>query len=213
MTAREQILQKLRATRQPFADVEPISARRDMVPITDTSPEALRAHFIEQAEALSCTVWEAADTDAGLRKVLDLIGDDTSVMHWDFAHIPLPGLAEAMANAGINSADIHDGTVRVGISGAQGALASTGTLALKSGVGRPRQVSLLPMVHIAIITADQIMPHLEAWLADQGAAGLRDAQHIALVSGPSRTADIAMELIMGVHGPGELHIILLPAMK
>ncbi|MCP5101116.1 MAG: lactate utilization protein C, partial [Chloroflexi bacterium] len=80
------------------------------------------------------------------------------------------------------------------------------------GNGRYRTTSLLPPVHIAIMTTDQISPNLESWLANQRAETpdlFKNASNIAIISGASRTADIAMELILGMHGPGKLHIILL----
>ncbi|MCA9922351.1 MAG: LUD domain-containing protein [Anaerolineales bacterium] len=70
------------------------------------------------------------------------------------------------------------------------------------------------MVHIAVLTADQILPDLESWWARQRANGLdqtRSAAKIAVITGPSRTADIAMELVLGMHGPRELHLVILPA--
>jgi L-lactate utilization protein LutC len=63
-----------------------------------------------------------------------------------------------------------------------------------------------------VITSDQILATLEQWISRQRANGLSAFQQISnivIVSGPSRTADIAMELILGMHGPGELHIVIL----
>lgn len=63
------------------------------------------------------------------------------------------------------------------------------------------------------LRSTQIVPDLESWMAAQradGFAAMRGASNIVVVSGPSRTADIAMELVMGMHGPRELHIVLLP---
>jgi L-lactate dehydrogenase complex protein LldG len=81
-----------------------------------------------------------------------------------------------------------------------------------SGNGRYRAASLLPPVHIAVVTASQIVPDLESWWALQKAAGLeqiRQHSNIVVITGPSRTADIAMQLVMGMHGPRELHLVLL----
>jgi L-lactate dehydrogenase complex protein LldG len=102
--------------------------------------------------------------------------------------------------------------MRVGITGVDAALAATGSLVLAAGVGKHRVTSLLPPLHIAVVRASQIMPDLESWVAMQRAQGLdafRRMSSVIVISGPSRTADIAMQLIMGMHGPAELHIILI----
>jgi L-lactate dehydrogenase complex protein LldG len=73
-------------------------------------------------------------------------------------------------------------------------------------------ISLLPPVHIAIIRADQIIPDLETWgaaLRSHGLDAFREIASAVIISGPSRTADIAQTMILGMHGPWELHIIIL----
>lgn len=212
MTSRETILARLRAARRPFADVPPPDDHLPVAPVDDERPAALVEHFAARAEALNCTVHRCPDERAALKAILDVIGADRQVLCWDFAHIPLPGLEAALAQAGVAVAPPHDPSVRVGITGADAALAATGSLVIASGPGKPRQVSLLPLVHVAVVRADQIVAHLEAWLATVRARGLdsfQAASSTVIISGPSRTADIAMELILGMHGPGELHIVVL----
>ncbi len=92
----------------------------------------------------------------------------------------------------------------VGLTCAVAALADTGTLVLPSGHGRSHVASLLPAVHLAVLRARDIHASLEAWLAAGGKDLLTQASVVALVSGPSRTADIEMTLTVGVHGPGEV---------
>jgi len=212
MTSRESILNKLRAARQPFADLPPAGGMIPVVPAGDTSPAALRARFTEAAEKLGCTVTHCADPAAAIAHIRDLIGNDSAILSWDLVHVPLPGLGEALADAGIAIAAPGDASVRVGLTGVDAALAATGSLLLASGPGKPRGASLLPEVHIAVVAAGQIVPDLETWLAAQRAAGLdslRRLNNVVLISGPSRTADIAMETVMGVHGPGAVQIVLL----
>lgn len=93
-----------------------------------------------------------------------------------FEHIPLPGLADALNQANI-SLVAQDASVRVGLTGVDAALrATTGSVVLLSGNGRPRAASLLPPIHIAVVAASQIVPDLESWWAVQKAAGLAQAR-------------------------------------
>lgn len=209
MTSRDRILQRLRAARQPFADYPALPERRPMVPVEDTSRAALLARFASEAEKLDCAVHIAETHEQGIQQVLDLVGGDTVILSWDFAAIPLPGLAAALDDAGIRRA-ADDAGARVGITGADAGLAGTGSLVLTTGEGKPRLASLLPPVHIAVLQADRIVPHFEAWAEQQranGAAPLPNSA-IMLVSGPSRTGDIAHIPVKGVHGPGAVHVII-----
>lgn len=108
---------------------------------------------------------------------------------------------------------------RVGITGADWAIAETGSIVLPTGPGRGRLVSLLPPVHIAILRADRILPSV-AELFRTLACEARTAaapgtpplpSSLALATGPSRSADIENDLTIGVHGPAEVHVVLLPA--
>lgn len=211
MSSRDRILGKLRAVRQPFQSVPAITNRRPMVPFEDTSPAALQTYFVREAETLGCKVTLCADPKQAIAQILALIAPDHAIQRWDFAHIPLPGLAEALADAGIQAAP-GDASVRIGLTGIDAALAGTGSLVLVSGPGKPRQPSLVPPVHIAVVTADQIVPNFDTWAAAQTASGFKDvrsASSVVVISGPSRTADIANITVKGVHGPGVLHIVLL----
>ena len=82
---------------------------------------------------------------------------------------------------------------------------------MSAAPGKHRVTSLLPPIHIAIVRRNQILADLETWVARQREPGIdrfRALSSIMIISGPSRTADIAMQLVMGMHGPRELHIIL-----
>ena len=93
-----------------------------------------------------------------------------------------------------------------GLTSCQLAIGETGTLLLDSSAERHRLVSLLPRLHIALCRADQIVATLGEALARIGEEG--PPPTVTLVTGPSRTADIELELVVGVHGPEELHVLL-----
>jgi len=94
-----------------------------------------------------------------------------------------------------------------GITSADYALADTGTLVLLSSREQARLISLLPPVHLAIVPQGKILTGLDELLAAlPQPAGLSSS--MVLITGPSRTADIEQTLVRGVHGPGEIHVIV-----
>ena len=94
-----------------------------------------------------------------------------------------------------------------GVSTAVYGLAETGSVVLAASPDEPRGRSLLPEVHVTLLAEDRILPGLEELFAAVGDA-LPSA--LAIVTGPSRSADIEQKLVVGVHGPGEVHVVLLP---
>lgn len=86
-------------------------------------------------------------------------------------------------------------------------LADTGSVVLVASPEEPRARSLLPPVHVSLLREDRILPGLPELFAAVGEA-LPSA--LAIVTGPSRSADIEQTLTVGVHGPGEVHVVLLP---
>lgn len=211
MSSRNSILNKLRATSQPFTHVPPVTERRSMVPLHDKSPEGLYARFVQEAKGIGCSVYEPASPSDAVEQLLGIIGTEKAISAWERHHIPLENLDATLTSAGVRVAAPDDALVRVGLTGADAGLAGTGSLLLASGAGKYRQVSLLPEVHVAVLQADRIIADLEDWFARQRAIGLdefRRAANVVVVTGPSKTADIAQELILGAHGPKEIHILL-----
>ena len=94
----------------------------------------------------------------------------------------------------------------VGVSTALFGLADNGSVVLAAAPDEPRAASLLPWTHVTRLREDQILPGL-AELFEAVRAELPSA--LAIVTGPSRSADIEQKLAVGVHGPGEVHVVLL----
>jgi len=94
----------------------------------------------------------------------------------------------------------------LGVSAAQLGIAETGTLVLVSSAERHRLVSLVPPVHVALLRRADLVPALgDALRAFEGAP----PSLLTFVTGPSRTADIELTLVVGVHGPRALFVILI----
>ena len=102
-------------------------------------------------------------------------------------------------------------TSDVGIGGADYALADTGTLVLFSAKSSGRWVSLAPDIHIVLLPVERILASLNEILdqlsleKDLSVFG----SAVIFITGASRTADIELKLVMGAHGPKELHVVTL----
>ena len=99
----------------------------------------------------------------------------------------------------------------VGVTGIAFAIAQSGTLVEISTDDVVRLVSGLPRTYIGVLHAVDIVNRFE-----EGPARIRDIvkQHdenlvISFISGPSRTGDIELKLTLGVHGPGEAHVVII----
>jgi L-lactate dehydrogenase complex protein LldG len=101
----------------------------------------------------------------------------------------------------------------LGLSGVDYVIAETGTLVLMARAGQMRGVSLLPPVHVAVARTSQVIATLADYLVLAQAAGTDPQQYltscVSFVTGPSRTGDIELKLTVGVHGPRELHLLVL----
>jgi L-lactate dehydrogenase complex protein LldG len=97
----------------------------------------------------------------------------------------------------------------LGVTLAQRGIAETGTLVLESARERHRLISLLPPVHVALLSARALLGTLgEALAAVRTSTGAPASRTITFVTGPSRTADIELTLVVGVHGPRELLVLV-----
>lgn len=93
---------------------------------------------------------------------------------------------------------------KIGISQMDWAIADTGTLVQSATDIAQRLVSMLPDIHMVVISANKILPDLATALSR---VSPDDAAYLTLVTGPSRTADIERVLTIGVHGPERLIIV------
>ncbi len=109
-------------------------------------------------------------------------------------------LREVMANADM------------GITGVDYAVAETGSVVLAPRQGVSRLVSLLPPVHVAIVESEQVHESLDDVFALRRLAFLQGGgdmgSYLSFISGPSRTADIEQTIVVGVHGPVEVHLVV-----
>jgi len=122
-----------------------------------------------------------------------------------------PGIA-TVGEAGADIPSLEDVAFdsEIGITGVDYAIAETGTVVLHPRQGLSRLVSLAPGRHIAILNKGDVLPSLDE-LFTLERAGYQDGSlegSMNLISGPSRTGDIAATIVDGIHGPFEVYLII-----
>lgn len=210
MNARDTILARIRAVTGGGGQAE-VSRRLAGHPRGPQPPLDfdLRERFIERCQLLSTTVDEVADVaavPAAVARYLGGIGVGPQVVCWP----RFSTLAWEAAGLAAQARPAR-GDDPVGVTGAFCGIAETGTLLLLSGADTHPVTSLLPETHIAVLERSRLVPAMEdAWdLVRRETSGL--PRQMAFVSGPSRTADIELTLVLGVHGPYRVHLILVDA--
>ena len=101
----------------------------------------------------------------------------------------------------------------MGLTGADYAVAETGSVVVMPRKGLSRLVSLVPPVHLALVRLEDVVETLDDLFLLRRLEYHRDGgemgSYLNFITGPSRTADIEQTLVVGVHGPKEAHLILL----
>jgi L-lactate dehydrogenase complex protein LldG len=95
----------------------------------------------------------------------------------------------------------------LGIVEARCAIASSGTLVIVATPESPGSLTLVPPISLIIVRADRIMGDTAQAIEMLGAATI-SGHRVVMISGPSRTADIEKRIVLGVHGPKELHVLV-----
>lgn len=101
----------------------------------------------------------------------------------------------------------------VGITSADFCVADTATLTMKSRPGQPRSVSLMPVIHVAVIRLEQLVENLTElyfrlhWEPQNQKYSSTNC--LTFISGPSKTGDIELVMVHGAHGPREVHLVVI----
>lgn len=167
--------------------------------------------FTAAAGALDAIVRSDLDRDALIREVCAGNAVHRAVVSRD---PECDGVANLLTGLGVDVVELGDvaatATADLGITGAAYGIALTGSLVVDSTRAGARTASLLPPIHLALLRRDGLLPtpgdlfrHLDERIPD----GL--PSNLVLITGPSRSADIELQLTVGVHGPRKLIIGLL----
>jgi hypothetical protein len=181
----------------------------------------LVGRFSTELTKLGGAVHEARSTEDVVGIIGGVLGGAPrpKLLSWDEQWLPVPGLWGALTAAGVTiltqaaataATAAHRtelATADAGLTGADGGLAQTGSVVLASSPGRGRLASLLPPIHIALLERTQFYETLPDFISAHPDLVTRGANFVC-ITGPSRTADIEHVLARGVHGPKEVHVIL-----
>ncbi len=212
-SAREEILANVRASlgRGPGAVAAPVPSTARVPPRVAGPTDAEIEQLFTEIGKLNGITRRLAGRDDLKSALAELVKAEAvkkatlwttpDLMAWDVA-----GTLKALGVTIVSpQADKHlVAECELGVTGVDVALPETGTLLLRSSPERPRVVSLLPRVHLAILTPAALRPDLH-----QAFTEVKDDPYCVLVTGPSRTSDIELTLTLGVHGPKALYAWLL----
>ena len=123
------------------------------------------------------------------------------------------GIFEAIRRAGVEAKrwdamsldELYD--FDCAVTDVQAAVAENATLVIKPSARHGRALSLVPMFHVAIVEPAQIIPDLIDLFEQM--RNDADRSNVILITGPSKTADIEMNVVTGVHGPNVVNVFLL----
>lgn len=193
--------------------------------------------FTEAAEAAQKSAWvlHRASNAEDLAEVISAIAQESGARsamlstHEVLVNSPVEKSLQAaglstriMAGPGPEAEGAERDTVRaelrkevfqadLGITGVDWFITESGTVVLKPRQGVSRLLSLAPPRHIAVLEKGSVLPSLDELFALERADQLHGVSTASmnLISGPSRTGDIEGTVVTGIHGPYEVHLVML----
>ncbi len=180
--------------------------------------EALADQFVREARAADAEVTRVAslsDARVAVRELLSRLGAKRIVQGDTDGLRALEAGGDGLEICTVGPDESSQADLRaliaaaeVGLTEADYGVAESGTLALLHRPGQGRALSLLPPVHVAIVQAADLLPDLAALFLRLASDPRHPASALTFITGPRRTGDIEFVLTKGVHGPAEVHIVL-----
>jgi L-lactate utilization protein LutC len=222
VTAFHRIIANVRAAleHKPEPMANHAQAGRPTMPMAPAARRAeLSSQFARELERVNghfMGLLAPAETNQRITAVAREIGAG-SVAFGEGISLDLEPAARALEHAGVTVIRAHKTAAAdrpalrdriancdLGVIEADYAIASTGTFAVLGSSNRPNSLTLLPPTNLIVVDADRVVPDLAALIAAIGPVTLA-SHRLALITGPSRTADIEKLIVLGVHGPKELY--------
>lgn len=184
----------------------------------------LAGRFCEELSAAGGHAYRVPDAAAAVARVIELVrsksirkivlGRGKFLAGLKLAERLRAAAVEVIALEALSPATSRDPffAAELGISGADYLIAETGTVVLQACPEEPRSLSLLPPVHIVVAERARLVADLfDLFEAMPPGESASLPSCLSLITGPSKTGDIELRLVTGVHGPGEVHVILVDA--
>lgn len=210
MTARDEILQNVRQALNRQPGQPPVVPPQARIRIPQIAPDARIELFRERLEVLGGKLYRSTGLAQAQEIVKSLIGSGGAVA----SNGALLSAAGITTLPGVSTGYRDEPSLRAacavtpfGITGADYGLAETGTIVTVAS-SEARLISLLPPAHIALLPANRILTGLDEFYSNT-ALPADHASSTVFITGPSRSADIEMILVRGVHGPRIIHVIVI----
>ena len=212
-SARDLILSKIgRALAQaPFDSPD---GREESEPFSgeELSLEELKDQFIHRWQTVGGQCWTAGNQSRAGEIIGEILG---GYQGREAAVAPsalelMPGLSEIFSETGLKAGDPFPSRAAgtsIGVTGADLALAYSGSLLIASHEPGALSASLLPPVHLALVPVNRLVGSLAG--AIDRIRKMERPRAAVFITGPSRTADIELTLVKGVHGPEKTLAVLL----
>jgi len=212
---REKMLQAIRsAVAAGNRGAAPPHPDRNGVGYQSAGGDALE-RFCRELAAAGGTAHRAADAKEAAEIVLSLVQAKAARRVLLGGGLEALPLADALARAGVEIVRTDEGgkaeyfAADVGVSGVDYLVAETGSVVMLTRPDQPRSLSLLPPVHIAVARREQIVEDLFDLFEGSAIGSAPLPACVSIITGPSKTGDIELKLVTGVHGPGEVHVVVL----
>jgi L-lactate dehydrogenase complex protein LldG len=217
-SARNEIIGRLKAAPKTKIPVRPLTPLLEEVAL---GKDALVNRFVEIFMAETGIVYRAQNNNQVLETLTEIVkqeglkgvmvSTDTVVTSLD---LPVWGNkigVKVMSPRDFSGRDdfkdaVFDG-VEAGITGVDFAVAESGTLGLIHDRDQARLISLAPILHIAIVPVERIVPVYEPVVESVFNKEKFPSQFV-FITGPSMTGDIQGQLFKGMHGPRRVIVIL-----
>lgn len=201
-SARKEILKRLKNAIHPEPEMPDFDA-----PVYHSIEKALDETFKENLEAVNGSVYlckSKAKLVSELKKLLQNVSPPEIVCAENELH-------QFLTENGIkhqNDQNKRESMV-AGITSCEFLIAHTGSIMVSAALEGGRQLSVNPQLHIVVAEKNQLVDYLHtAYHKIRKKYPDQLPSQITLITGPSRTADIEKTLVMGAHGPRELHVFL-----